>query len=58
MKKTSFAVKAFAGTLVATILVLGSVSAPAQAMKDTGWDRPVAPSGGPSYMRDTGWDRP
>jgi hypothetical protein len=47
MKKTRFAAKAFAGTLVATVLVLGSVSAPAQARPDTGW--------GVTSQVDTGW---
>jgi len=57
MNKTRCAVKCFAGTLATTVLVLGSLSAPAQA-KDTGWG-PVAPDGnGISYvMKDTGWGR-
>ena len=56
MKKTRFAVKALAGTLAATVLVLGSMSAPAQAKNDTGWG-PVAPrDGGFHAMKgDTGW---
>ena len=56
MNKTRFAVKAFAGTLVATVMVLGSLSAPAQAKPDTGWG-PVAPGGGSYTMMkgDTGW---
>jgi hypothetical protein len=57
MKKTRFAVKCFAGTLATTVLVLGSLSAPAQAAKDTGWGGVgVAPKDGPvKAMRDTGW---
>ncbi|HET6625344.1 MAG TPA: hypothetical protein VFG63_03045 [Nocardioidaceae bacterium] len=56
MKKTRFALKAFAGTLAATILVVGSMSAPAQAKNDTGWGGTVAPKNGPMQtMRDTGW---
>lgn len=56
MNKTRFAVKCFAGTLAATVMVLGTLSAPAQA-KDTGWG-PVAPKGGGTYAAmkgDTGW---
>lgn len=57
MNKTRFAVKAFAGTLAATVLVLGSLGAPAQA-KDTGWG-PIAPrdGGGVAHAMkgDTGW---
>lgn len=52
MKKTRFAVKALAAGVVATVLLLGSVSAPANA-KDTGWG-PVK-SGNHSTMKDTGW---
>lgn len=54
MNKTRFAAKCFAGTLVSTLLVLGTFSAPAQA-RDTGWG-PVAPSTGIVHaMKDTGW---
>ena len=56
MKKTRLAAKAVAGTLVATVMVLGSFSAPAQARPDTGWG-PVAPENG-TYAKmkgDTGW---
>lgn len=55
MNKTRFAAKAFAGTIAATVMVLGSLSAPADAAKDTGWG-PVSDSKGPATMRkDTGW---
>lgn len=69
MKKTRFAVKAFAAGVAATVLLIGSVSAPANAkdtgwnpvrsgvsetLKDTGWN-PVK-SGGSSTLRDTGWN--
>jgi len=43
MNKTRFAVKCFAGAVATTVLVLGSLAAPAQA-KDTGWG-----------AKDTGW---
>lgn len=56
MKKTRFAVKFFAGTLATTVLVLGSMAAPAQAAHDTGWGpRVVAKDGTMQAMRDTGW---
>jgi hypothetical protein len=56
MKKTRFAAKALAGTLVATVLVLGSFSAPAQARPDTGWGPAVVEKSGPyKAMKDTGW---
>jgi len=56
MNKTRFAVKAFAGTLATTVLVLGSLAGPAEAMKGTGWgvsstDIPVAAA----MRKDTGW---
>ncbi len=54
MNKPRFAVKAFAGTLVATVLVLGSLSAPAQA-KDTGWGAAGSDSTMTSKKKDTGW---
>lgn len=60
MNKTRFAVKCFAGTLAATVLLIGSFAAPAQAAKDSGWDRVgTAPTsiGAPARM-DSGWDRP
>jgi hypothetical protein len=52
MNKTRIAVKWFVGTIAATALVLGSLSAPAQAAPDTN-----AASGGDrvNTMRDTGW---
>ncbi len=55
MKKTRFAVKALAASLTATLLVLGSMSAPAQA-RDTGWGPvSVTTQDGPKQNRDTGW---
>ncbi len=69
MNKTRFAVKAFAAGVAATVMLLGSVSGPANA-KDTGWNpvksvssetqrdtgwNPVK-SGGASTLRDTGWN--
>ncbi|HZJ07272.1 MAG TPA: hypothetical protein VFD59_17635 [Nocardioidaceae bacterium] len=58
MNITRFAVKAFAGTLATTVLVLGSLAGPAQAAKkDTGWG--AASSGGTTttttMRKDTGW---
>jgi hypothetical protein len=56
MNKTRFAVKCFVGTLATTVLVLGSLSAPAQA-RDTGWGGVgIAPKDSSvKVMRDTGW---
>lgn len=55
MNMTRFAVKAFGGTLAATVLVLGSLAGPAQAAKDTGWSA-VSDGGRTTTMRkDTGW---
>jgi hypothetical protein len=56
MKKTRFAVKFFAGTLATTVLVLGSMAAPAQAARDTGWGPAIVVKDGPMQtMKDTGW---
>ena len=44
MNKSRFAVKCFVGAVATTVLVLGSLAAPAQAAKDTGWG-----------AKDTGW---
>lgn len=49
MNKARFAMKAFAGTVLATVMVLGSVSAPADAARDTGWGKSV------QLKKDTGW---
>ncbi len=56
MNKTRFALKAFAGTLTATVLVLGSLSAPAEAAKrDTGWGSSSYDRTFTAAKRDTGW---
>jgi hypothetical protein len=56
MNKTRIAIRWFAGTLVASALVLGSTSVPAQA-RDTGWGPVgiIATNNGVAPMRDTGW---
>jgi hypothetical protein len=56
MSKTKTALKLLAGTLAATVLVIGTASVPAQA-NDTGWGvRSISPNAGMSAMRsDTGW---
>lgn len=56
MNKTRVIIKWFAGTVAATALILGSVSAPAEAARDTGWG-PVSTksSSGTAPLRDTGW---
>jgi len=53
MNKTRIAAKCFATTVVTTVLVIGSLSAPAQA-KDTGWGI-VKDDSAQSTARDTGW---
>ncbi len=53
MNKTRFAVKAFAGTIAATVMVLGSLSAPAEA-RDTGWGK-VRDDSPSAQKKDTGW---
>jgi hypothetical protein len=53
MNKTRFAVKAFAGAMATTVLVLGAFAAPAEAKKDTGWD---VNGGVQTLKKDTGWD--
>lgn len=54
--KTRFAAKALAGTLVTTLLVLGSAAGPASAKKDTGWGVSSSGSGTSATLRkDTGW---
>ena len=55
-KKSRFAVKAFAGTLATTLLVLGAAAGPAAAKKDTGWGVAGDGAGTSQTLRkDTGW---
>lgn len=53
MNKTRIAAKWLATTVATTALVIGSLSAPAQA-KDSGWGI-VKDSGAQSISRDSGW---
>lgn len=54
MKKTRFAVKAVAAGLATTVLLLGSLAAPASAKNDTGW--PMKSKDTTSItLKDTGW---
>ena len=53
MNKTRFVVKAVAGALAASVLVIGTLAAPAQAKKDTGW--PMVTDGSSQTAKDTGW---
>jgi uncharacterized membrane protein len=56
MNKMRFAAKVFAGALATTVLVLGSLSAPAQAAKpDTGWGVKGDTGWGVASKGDTGW---
>lgn len=53
MNKTRFVVKAVAGTLATGVLLIGTLAAPAEAKKDTGW--PMVTDGSSQSARDTGW---
>jgi hypothetical protein len=55
MSKTKTALKLFAGTLAATVLVIGTASVPAQA-RDTGWNPVSIQPHLMAPMRDTGWN--
>lgn len=53
MNKTRFVVKTVAGTLAASVLLIGTLAAPAQAKQDTGW--PMVKDGSTQTLKDTGW---
>jgi hypothetical protein len=55
MNKMRFVTKVVVGGLAASALLVGTLSAPAQAARDTGWDSTGSGKTSVSLV-DTGWD--
>lgn len=56
MNKTRIVGRIIAGAVASALLLTGTLAAPAQAKRDTGWgSTSIQKAGGPTQMKDTGW---